>query len=67
MAKKTLKYFEIQKVKFECLHSYMWILNENFEREIKALSMKSDYKWVQNDYKNAMTIDKSELTINVLY
>ena len=41
---------------------------KTFESEIiKALSMKEDYRQVQNDCKNTMTTDISKFTINVLY
>ena len=37
---------------------------KTFESQIKALSMKLNYREIQNDRKNAMTIDPSELIIN---
>ena len=40
---------------------------KTLESEIKNLSMKQDHRQVKNDPKNAMTIDTSEITINVLY
>ena len=49
------------------IHTFeFWM--KTFESEIiKALSMKEDYRQVQNDCKNTMTTDISKFTINVLY